>query len=66
MISESHSFRFDNALYSWSCQEDMYADVNPLVTNGFSHPYHLDESTFILRDVRSNFSYLFHFSMKIM
>ena len=22
--------------------------MNPLVTNGFSNPYHLDESTFIL------------------
>ena len=38
---------------------------NPLVTNGISHPYHLDESTFIFRDTRSNFSFLFHFSMKI-
>ena len=34
----------------------------PLVTNGFSHPYHLDESTFIFRGMRSNFSFfLFHF-----
>ena len=40
--------------------------INPLVTYGFFHPYHLDESTFILRDVRSNFSFLFHFSMKFM
>ena len=38
----------------------------PLVTNGLSHPYHLDDSPFILRGVRSNFSFLFHFSMKIM
>ena len=38
---------------------------NPLVTNGLSHPYHLDEFTFIFRDIRSNFSFLFHFSMKI-
>ena len=28
-----------------------------IVTNGFSHPYHLDESTFIFRDIRSNFSF---------
>ena len=39
--------------------------VNPLVTNGISHPYHLDESIFIFRDIRSIFSFLFHFSMKI-
>ena len=40
--------------------------INPLVTNGFSHPYHLDESTFILRGFRGHVSFLFHFSMKIM
>ena len=38
---------------------------NPLVTNGISHRYHLDESTFILRGIRSNISFIFHFSMKI-
>ena len=36
------------------------------MTNGLSHPYHLDESTFIFRGIRSDFSFLFHFSMKIM
>ena len=41
------------------------SNLNPLVTNGFSHPYHLDESKFIFRGVRSDFSFLFHFSMKI-
>ena len=35
----------------------------PLVTNGLSHPYHLDVSTFIFRGTDSIF---FHFSMKIM
>ena len=39
---------------------------NPLVTNGLSHPYHLDESTFIFRGIGSIFSFLFHFPMKIM
>ena len=38
---------------------------NPIVTNGFSHPYHLDESDFVLRGFKSIFSFLFHFSMKI-
>ena len=41
-------------------------DVYPLETNGLSHPYHLDESTFIYRGIRSDFSFLFHFSMKIL
>ena len=40
--------------------------LNPFVTNGLSHPSHLDESTFILRDTRSNIPFLFHFSMKFM
>ena len=35
------------------------------MTNGFSHSYHLDESTFFYRGVSSNLSFLFHFSMKI-
>ena len=37
---------------------------NLLGTNGLSHLYHLDESIFIFRGIRSNFSFLFHFSMK--
>ena len=39
--------------------------LNPLVTNGFSHLRHLDESTFIFGDIRSIFFILFNFSMKI-
>ena len=35
------------------------------MTNGLSHSYHLDESTFIFRGVRSNILFSFHFSMKI-
>ena len=31
----------------------------------FSHPYHLDESTFILRGIRNNFIIIFYFSMNI-
>ena len=37
---------------------------NPYLTNGFSHHYQLDESTFIFRGVRSDFLILFNFSMK--
>ena len=36
------------------------------MTNGFSHCYQLDESTFNSRGFGSNMSFLFHFSMKIM
>ena len=41
-------------------------NLNPLVTNGLSYPYHLDESIFIYGGIRSIFSFLFHFSMKFM
>ena len=40
--------------------------LNPFVTNGPSHLYHLDETTFIFRGSRSIFSFSFHFSMKFM
>ena len=33
------------------------------MTIGISHPYQLDESTFIFRGIRGNFSFLFHFSI---
>ena len=29
--------------------------INPYLTNGFSHHYHLGESTFVSRSVRSDF-----------
>ena len=32
----------------------------------FSYPYQMDESTIIFRGSGSDFSFLFHFSMKIM
>ena len=37
------------------------AHLNPLVTSGLPHPYHLDESTFIFRGVRSSFSFFVSF-----
>ena len=40
--------------------------INPLMTNGLSHPYHMGESIFILKGTRSDISSLFHFSMKTM
>ena len=39
---------------------------NPYLTNGFSHHYQLDESTFILRGVRSDFYFLSDFLMKFL
>ena len=53
-------------LKSHTDDDNIYVSINPLVTNGLSHPNHLDESTFSLRGIRSDFSFLFHFSMKIM
>ena len=29
--------------------------INPYLTNGFSHHYHLGESTFIFRGIRGDF-----------
>ena len=41
--------------------------VNPLVSNGLSHRYHLEESILIFRGIRSIFFlFLFHFSIKFM
>ena len=46
------------------CMTKLTESVNPLVTNGFSHPYQMGESISNLRGIRSNFSFLFNFSMK--
>ena len=39
---------------------------NPLLTNGRSHSYRLDEFTFSFRGIRSDFSFSFNFLMKFM
>ena len=39
---------------------------NPYLTNGFSHYYHLGESTFIFGGIRSDFQFLNKYSMKIL
>ena len=44
----------------------LYTQINPYLTNGFSHHYYLEESTFIFRGVRSDFHFLSHFSMKFL
>ena len=38
--------------------------LNP-VTNGLSHPYHLDESIFFFRGIRSKISFLAHLSQRL-
>ena len=40
--------------------------INPYLKIGLSYHYHLDESTFISRGVRSDFYFLSHFSMKFL
>ena len=59
-----------NVLYSInylsSEQQDNVKALNPYLTNGFSHHYQLGESTFIFRDVRSDFYFLSHFLMKFL
>ena len=44
----------------------MKLSLNPYLTNGFSHRYQLDESTFTFRGVRIDFYFLSHFSMKFL
>ena len=31
--------------------------INPYLTNGFAHSYHLGQSTFIIRDIRSDYEF---------
>ena len=45
-------------------ERDDKAYINPFLTNGFSHHYHLGECTFMFRGIRSDLEFLFHFSMK--
>ena len=42
-------------LYTRLVPEEGESNFNPYLTNGFSHYYHLGESTFIIRGVRSDF-----------
>ena len=61
---------FDMSVKIKSCGGPIVTQVpiclNPLMTNGFSHTYHLDDSVFIFKGIGSDFSFLCHFSMKIM
>ena len=44
----------------------VFNPYGPYLTNGFSHHYQLDESTFIFMGVRSDFYFLSHFLMKFL
>ena len=46
---------FVGSLFLPTTHHDLLRFFNPYLTNGFSHHYHLDESTFIFRGVRSDF-----------
>ena len=54
-------------VYKTLSHSDIYIMIiNPYLTNGFSHYYHLGESTFIFRGVRSDFQFLNKFLVKIL
>ena len=40
--------------------------INPFLTNELSHRYHLGLSAFIIRDIRSEFEFLFTSSMNFL
>ena len=48
-----YTYGCQNAKNIWNCNNTGH--INPYLTNGFSHRYHLGQSTFILRGVRSDF-----------
>ena len=57
MIERSKStFAFQ---YGWESQQ-----LNPYMTNGLAHHYHLGQATFIFRGTSSDFEFLSHFLMK--
>ena len=45
---------------SWKCDALLVA-INPYLTNGFSHPYHLGDSTSSFRGSRSDFIFVSFF-----
>ena len=52
-----------NFLHS-SCTYQFH--LNPYLTNGIAHHYHLDKSTFILRDIGCVLNFLFDLSMEFL
>ena len=66
MCIESAEFIKKSTIYAKAQQFGITKQIHPPVTNELSHLYRLDESIFIFSGIRSNFSFLFHFSMKFM
>ena len=60
MQRNERGHNFENIVYLHALTRSRFV-LNPLVKNGLSHRYHLGESIFIFRGIRSNFSFLFHF-----
>ena len=50
----------------WIINDLNRPETKLLVTNGLSHPYHLDESVVNFRGTRCIFSFAYLFSMKIL
>ena len=59
-------YRYLKRYRKYSRPSKACAGLKPLVTNRLSHPYRLDEPISILRGIRSDFSFLFHFSIEFM
>ena len=57
-IGKQHSPRCDAV--------GLFCLLNPYLTNGFSHHYQLDVSTFMFRGVRGDYYVLSEFSMKFL
>ena len=53
-------FHISDIAYSLHIQQQLMC-LNPYVTNGLSHHYHLDESIFNFRGIRGNFHFYFIF-----
>ena len=65
MIQRNNFCSWKKNLYvAWAVLEVFC--FNPILTNGFSHYYHLGESTFIFGGVMSEFYFSSHFSIKFL
>ena len=61
------NFQLDNQVIEISeCDVVSTCNFYPYMMIGRSRPYHLDESTFFIREIRNNFSFLFHLLMEFM
>ena len=57
-------FYFDRVDLAWTLNLVLeQTSINLYLTNGFCHHYRLGQSTFIIKDIRSDFEFLSNFSM---